>query len=239
MTTGEGRTSSRERQLQLGAGVISVGSALAAVLTVALSLGRWWVEPPPSASLAGVTSTVVEPPGALTAGEAYVLTRTLPTGELHVTHWIESRQLMFRLELTLPQVADAEGLTADQVRVVADDRAAAGPDQIRSGGSSLYSFLGAKSLQINYRLTHAVARSASAPGRALAQISALDATYDPPSRRVTRAVTAPDVLSLACAPPAVESTPAPCGSRAAAGVWTVELTGSRVTERVIAQLSLE
>lgn len=237
MTTSD-TTSSRERQLQFAAGAVSLGCALAAVLTVLISLGQWWVEPASRASLAGTTSAAVEPPEPLRDRETYVQTRILPSGDLVVTQWIESTPLLFGVTLALPRVAGAEVMTAEQVRVVADGTNAVGPKRISLGRQSTYAFLGTSSVRIRYRLTGAIELSPSVPGRALARLTALDVTYEPASAQVTRAVIAPEVLSLACSSPEQADEIRPCGDRASKGRWTVDLSGPQVDDRVMAALSL-
>lgn len=238
MTTGD-TTTSRERQLQFAAGAVSLGCGLAAVLTVLVSLGQWWVEPAPRASLAGVTSAAAEPPEPVTDGETYVQTRVLRSGELVVTQWIESSRLLFGVTLDLPRVAGMEVLTAEQVEVVANGRNAVGPERISSGQQFTYAFLGTSSVRIRYRLTGAVELSPSVPGRALARLTALDVTYEPASAQATRTVNAPEVLSLACSAPAQALETRPCGDRVSKGEWTVNLSGQQVDDRVMAQLTLE
>ena len=230
---------SRERQLQLVAGLVSLGCGLAAVLIVVVGIGRGWVEgAQPRAPFAGAESHASGPPRHLTGGEAYVMTRVLPSGDLSVTQWIESDQLLFGLRIGPPLAMGMEGVAAEDVRVLADGRAVAGPDRV-SGVPARYAFLGASSVQIRYVLTGATERSASAPGRALVRPAALDVSYDPASERVTKAVTAPEVLALACTPAVVAGDTKPCGTRSTDSEWSVELEGPRVDDRVMAQLTLE
>jgi hypothetical protein len=230
---------SRERQLQLVAGFVSIGCGLAAVLIVVVGLGRAWVEEaPPRASFAGAASDVSGPPRQLTGGEAYVRTKVLPSGDLSVTQWIESDQLLFGVRIRTPLAVGMKGVAAEDVRVVADGRAVTGPDRI-SGVPARYAFLGASSVQIRYVLTGATQRSTSAPGRALVRPAALDVSYDPASERVTKSVMAAEVLALACAPAVVAGDTTPCGTRSSDSEWTVELEGPHVDDRVLAQLTLD
>lgn len=179
------------------------------------------------------------PPRPLGPGEAYVRTVVLPSGDLRVTHWIESSTTLLAVELSLPDVTGVSDVEARNVRVVADGRRVAGSPRITTVPTS-YPMLGARSVQVRYRLKGAVERSAtSAPGRALTLMTALDVAHEPPPERVTRSFHAPEVLSLACAPTAADAAPEPCGAVDPAGGWTVERTGARVDDRVLAQVSLE
>lgn len=222
------------RVVVIGLIVLAVAAA-ATVAFVRMTRGR---EVAPPTSVSGAPSVVTPPPVPLASGETYVRTEALPAGDLLVTQWIESEQLLFSVLMVRPQVEGAEGVTAQQVRVVADGRIATGREEIRSGRPARYSFLGATSVQISYRLTGALERSSSAAGRALALLTALDVRYEPDSTKVTRAIAAPEVLSLACASPAARTAPRPCGAPGSAGTWTVEVVGPFAQDRVIAQLSL-
>lgn len=230
----DGRPDAR-REVMTGLIILAVVAAAVVLLVVVV---RQPDEAPP-VSLAGAPSVVTEPPVLLASGETYVRTEALPAGDLLVTQWIESDQLLFNVLMARPQVEGAEGVTAQQVRVVADDRIATGPEQIRSGRPARYSFLGATSVQISYRLTGALEFSSSAPGRALAPLTSLDVTYEPASTAVTRAIVAPEVLSLACASPGNKTSPRPCGAPDSRGTWTVEVVGPFAQDRVIAQLSFD
>jgi hypothetical protein len=178
------------------------------------------------------------PPQPLEADEAYVRTVVLPSGDLRVTHWIESSATLLDIGLSLPSVTGSAGVEARNVRVLADGRRVSGSARITTVSAS-YPLLGARSVQVRYRLKGAVERSgASAPGRALALLTALDVTLEPPPLRVTHALLASEVLSLACAPAAGDGAPEPCGALGADGGWTVERAGTRVDDRVLAQVSL-
>jgi hypothetical protein len=234
---------SRESVTPEGNGRPAVVIGLVAVgLMVAANIAVWAVHQGPDgvsgASLAGARPTQSPAPVPMTDGEAYVRTEVLPSGDVMVTHWIESAHLVFSVRLVAPLVAGTEDATAEQVHVTADGSAALGPEQIHSGMASRYSFVGATSLEIRYRLTDAIERSSSAPGRALARLTALDVEYVPASQHVTRTVVAPEVLSLACSSPATTSPLRPCGARSSDGGWTVDLTGPGAHDRVVAQLTL-
>lgn len=206
-------------------------------MTIGLVAGRMGGDEPSAATLESEARGLT-PPQPLAPDEAYVRTVVLPSGDLRVTHWIESSTPLLDVDLSLPDVTGAEGVEARNVRVVADGRRVSGAARIATVPAS-YPLLGALSVQVRYRLKGAVERSeASAPGRALALVTALDVAQEPAPERVTRSLHAPEVLSLACAPVAADATPEPCGALGPAGGWTVERTGARVDDRVLAQVSL-
>ena len=190
--------------------------------------------PAPSASLAA-PAAVEPPPRPLERDATYVRTEVLPSGELEVTHWIESSSVLLRLDLSVP--AGPEGVAARDVRVVADGHVATGPESITTGRGT-YSFLAADSVLVTYRLGGALVRSTSAPGRALVSVSALEVTSGAATERATHAVSAPEVLSLACAPPDRPGEPEPCGAPGPDGGWSVELVDDGVGERVTAQVTV-
>lgn len=234
MSDGDRTSEWRRRRAVLA---VLVVVSLLIVTALVLWAVRQGADDPSQAALAGARSTT-RSPVPLGDGEAYVRTKVLPSGDLLVTHWIESPELVFSVELAAPPITGTEDVTADQVRVTADGLKAFGPEQIRSGWSAKYAFVGAKSLEIRYRLTGVIQRSSSAPGRALAPMTALDVTFVPASQHVTRAVIAPEVLSLACSRPASFTPIKPCGTRGPDGEWTAELFGAAVDDQVIAQLTL-
>lgn len=220
------------------AGVVVLGVVVVTALVTSVVGVRLWTDDPPRASLADARSFESAPPRPLAAGEAYVRTEVLPSGDLTVTHWIASRRLLDSVRLLLPEATESKRVTAEQVRVVVDDAVVPGPDRI-SVLTARYFFRVASMVQISYRLTGTLELSESAPGRALARPTALDVlTYERASHRVTRTVIGPRVLALACAPPGRSSNPVPCGTRVSAGQWTVELLGRRARDRVIAALTV-
>jgi hypothetical protein len=194
-------------------------------------------EPDRSSSAALARTVATEPPPApLQRDAGRVRTVVLPSGELEVTHWIESSSVLLTLDLSVP--AGPEAVEARDVRVVADGHEATGPVRI-SNGRGTYSFLAADSVQISYRLDGAVVRSTSAPGRALLAVTALQVTSRARPEAVTLSVTAPEVLSLACAGSATPAQPRPCGAPDADGSWSVELVGDALDDRVVAQVTVE
>ncbi|WP_107768108.1 hypothetical protein [Nocardioides terrigena] len=206
-------------------------------MTIALVASRMDGEGSSAATLSS-EGRGAPPPQPLAPDESYVRTVVLPSGDLRVTHWIESSATLLDIGLSLPAVTGAAGVEARNVRVLADGRRVSGTARITTVPAS-YPLLGARSVQVRYRLKGAVERSgASAPGRALALVTALDVTHEPPPQRVVRAILAPEVLSLACAPAVAEGAPEPCGALGPDGGWTVERAGARVDDRVLAQVSL-
>lgn len=180
----------------------------------------------------------LSPDRGVDTDETFVRTRVLPSGDLQVTHWIDSTRLLLTVDLSVPGVTGAEGVSAHHVRVVADGRPVTGPDRI-TDAPGRFSLLGAHSVEVRYRLTGAVERSPSVPGRGLALVTSLDVQQEPAPVRVIRSILAPEVLSLACAPTTSQPAPQPCGAVDPGGGWTVELTGDRADDRVLAQVTLE
>lgn len=215
-----------------------LGGATAGLVLLVASVGPWAAEEP-GASLARTGSLVVDAPVPLKAGEAYVRTEVLSSGELVVVQWIESDAPLFSAVIEPPPGLGSEALTVEQLRVVADGRIVNGQEQDTSGQAVRFTFPGVTSVQIRYRLRGVLQLSLSAPGRALAPLTALDVTYRPASARIIRNVVAPEVLSLSCLPPASTDTPSPCGEDLSVDEWTVDLVGPFAQDRVIAALSLE
>lgn len=168
--------------------------------------------------------------------ESYVETLVQPDGEIVVQQWIRAEEPLRRLSLALPAVPGGEELSAEGIEVVADGAVVVGPDQITSRAAT-YVFPETTGVQVSYRLTNAIQRSNSAVGRALAVATSLDVTYEPRPDSETRVVNGPEVLSLACSPSS-EVLFVPCGEAIADDQWRVELTGRRVTDRVVAALDL-
>lgn len=176
-----------------------------------------------------------EPPQALAAGEAYVDTQVLPTGDLLVRHWIHTRSPIGSLVLTRPDGAD--DLSAEDVEVVAGGSSADGPTQVDADPTT-YSFDGATDLLLTYRVLGAVEVSDSATGRGLVLATALETAYEPGATRETRVVRGPEVLSLACSP-GPDRPPVPCGRADGAEQWRVDLVRDEaVATRLLAQVNL-
>lgn len=178
-----------------------------------------------------------EPPRPLVAGEAYVDTQVLPTGDLLVRHWIRVRSPIGSLVLTRPDGAD--DLSAEDVEVVAGGSSADGPTQVDAGPAT-YSFDGATDVLLTYRVLGAVEVSDSATGRGLVLATALETAYEPGATRETRVVRGPEVLSLACSP-GPDRPPVPCGRADGAEQWRVDLDLDRdeaVATRLLAQVNL-
>jgi len=176
-----------------------------------------------------------EPPRALVAGEAYVDTQVLPTGDLLVRHWIRTRSPIGSMVLTRPDGAD--DLSAEDVKVVAGGSSADGPTQV-AGDPATYSFGAATDVLLTYRLLGAVEVSDSATGRGLVLATALETAYEPGATRETRVVRGPEVLSLACSP-GPDRPPVPCGRADGAEQWRVDLDRDEaVATRLLAQVNL-
>jgi hypothetical protein len=235
----DGTTPSQEGTRAAVAGLLLLGGVAAAVVALVISAGQW-ADDGPGASLAGggSGSEEVAPPVPLTAGETYIVTEVLPSGDLKVTQWVESSKPLESVLLARPDLDGLAELKAEQVSVVADGLIVSGPDRI-SMLAGRYEFPSTTSVEIRYLLTGAVKASSSAPGRALAWPTSLDVSYEPASESVTRTVIAPEVLSLACSPLSTTKSDRPCGVRDSDGAWTVELEPPHAADRVMAQLTIE
>jgi hypothetical protein len=148
-------------------------------------------------SSSGPVADAPEPPRPLVAGEAYVDTQVLPTGDLLVRHWIRTRSPIGSLVLTRPDGAD--DLSAEDVEVVAGGSSADGPVRVGADPAT-YSFGAATDVLLTYRVLGAVEVSDSAAGRGLVLATTLETAYEPGATRETRVVRGPEVLSLACSP---------------------------------------
>lgn len=188
---------------------------------------------PPS----GLASPTGDTGPVLGADESYVETRVLPSGTLVVHQWIRPSEPLRQLRLTLPSVPGPEHLSATEVEVLADSVPVDGPGRIGEVGAT-YTFEESMAVEVRYRLTGAVERSDSTAGRALAIATTLHVDYRPQARLQTQVVRAGEVLSLACSPSPTQ-TPVPCGEPQTASRWRVDLTGSSVVDRVIAQVTLD
>lgn len=220
----------------------AVAGVLVVVLVTAVLMAVWGGHPGaddvPRASLADARSFESAPPRPLAAGEEYVRTEVLPSGDLTVTHWIKSGLQLSSVRMRSPEVAAPQKVTAEEVRVVVDDAVVPGPGRI-SGLTARYYFQVASTVQISYLLTGALELSGSVRGRALARPTSLDVLYGRGSLQVTHTVIGPHVLALACVTPVRSITPVPCGTRVSKGQWMVELPGRRPVDQVIAALNLD
>jgi hypothetical protein len=173
----------------------------------------------------------------LAPNEAYAESQVLEDGAIVVRQWIRAAEPIERLSLALPLVPGVVSMSASGVVVLAEGTAVEGPTTVTARGAT-YTFDATTDVQVSYRLIGAVEMSSSARGRALAAATTLDVLYSPRVDRETRVVRAPQVLSVACSP-SPQVALVPCGEEDGAGQWRVELSGSRVLDRVAAQLSLE
>ncbi|RYB96389.1 hypothetical protein EUA06_02105 [Nocardioides glacieisoli] len=190
-------------------------------------------EPSPEAGPRAVLTS--PPPVLIGAGESYVDLSVMANGDVEATQWIVAAEPIDRLRLDLPELAGAEEITASAVIVLADGEVVAGPDRITGRGAT-YALDAATDVQVSYRLTGAIVFSDSVTGRALAA-PGMDAAYAPRSRSETRVVRGPGLLSLACGKPPAEQL-VPCGQETSPEEWSVDLTGTEVEDRVVAQLTL-
>ena len=178
-------------------------------------------------------ATRYAPPRAVPPNTSYVQTRVLSSGELRVTHWIESRTPVSELRLDQPRIAGLPSLHVSKVVVVGN-----GTPAVRSSWNQReYYVIGARHLYVRYTLQGAVTRAPQPPGRALAVITNLEVDGVPVLTQTTHSVLGAHVLNLACSLPTPEALPAPCGV-SAGKAWRATLDGSEVDDRVMAQLDL-
>jgi hypothetical protein len=170
------------------------------------------------------------------SGTSQVVSEVRASGDVVVHQRIRTTRPIQLLRLELPLAPVGEGMTARQVEIVADGVAVVGPATITDEFAT-YTFSPATDVRVRYRLTGAVELSESAPGRALAVVTSLNVRYVPRVERETRVVRASEVLLLACSQ-STDEPPVPCGERDGDGGWRVDLTGERVDDRVVAQLTL-
>jgi hypothetical protein len=178
-------------------------------------------------------ATSYAPPRAVPPNTSYVVTRVLSSGDLRVTHWIESRTPVSAIRLDEPHVAGLPSLHVSRVVVVGN-----GTRAIHSSGNKReYYVTGARHVYVRYTLQGAVTRAPQPPGRALAVITNLQVDGVPGLTQTTHSVLGARVLNLACSAPSPEALPAPCGV-SGGKAWRATLDGSEVDDRVMAQLDL-
>lgn len=204
--------------------------AAALVGVVAGGVVAWQVVGPGQQSRTPTASLPID--GWPIAAESRAVTEVLPGGDLEVTHWIHAEDPIGELSLTLPEVDGAE-VSATDVEVTADGRAASGPATVAPSGAA-YTFADATRIQVRYRMSGAVELSSSADGRGLATTTSLDVSAT--QARDVRVVRSQEVLSLACAAP--EEQPLPCGTSEGDDQWRVELTGTDAGNRVLAVVTV-
>jgi hypothetical protein len=205
---------------------------VAAALVGVLAGGAvaWQVVGPEEPSGSPAASVPVD--GWPIAGESRAVTEVLPGGNLEVTHWIHAEDPIDELRLTLPQLDGAE-VSATDVEVTGDGRAASGPATVARSGAT-YAFTDATRIQVRYLMSGAVELSSSADGRGLATTTSLDVTAT--QARDVRVVRSQEVLSLACAEP--DEQPVPCGKSEGDDQWRVELAGTGAGSRVLAVVTV-
>ena len=204
--------------------------AAAVVGVVAGGIVAWQVVGPGQPSRTPTASLPID--GWPIAAESRAVTEVLPGGDLEVTHWIHAEDPIDELSLTLPELDGAE-VSATDVEVTADGRAASGPATVAPSGAT-YAFADATRIQVRYRMSGAVELSSSADGRGLATTTSLDVTAT--QARDVRVVRSQEVLSLACAEP--DEQPVPCGESEGDDQWRVELAGTDVGSRVLAVVTV-
>jgi hypothetical protein len=207
--------------------------ALAAAALVGVVVGgivAWQVVGPGQEPRPPTASLPID--GWPTAAESRAVTEVLPGGDLEVTHWIHAEDPIDELSLTLPELDGAE-VSATDVEVTADGRAASGPATVAPSGAT-YTFADATRIQVRYLMSGAVELSSSADGRGLATTTSLDVSAT--QARDVRVVRSEEVLSLACAEPGAQ--PLPCGESEGDDQWRVELAGADAGNRVLAVVTV-
>jgi hypothetical protein len=215
---------------------ITLGVAAALVSVVALVGAALLVMHPGSGdgrAERSAAATRYSPPRPVQPNTSYVKTRVLSSGDLRVTHWIDSQAPVSAIHLTQPDVGGLPSLEVSKV-VVAGDQTRA----IRSSSNKRdYYFSAAHHLFIRYTLSGAITRAPRPAGRGLAVITNLEVGGVSGLTETTHSVVGVRVLNLACSAATPEGLPSPCGSSGTNG-WQATLDGASVDDRVMAQLDL-
>ncbi|MGC4110950.1 MAG: hypothetical protein QM747_11120 [Nocardioides sp.] len=210
-------------------------------LLAGLVAGVVWVTSGSSPEQKGTLThaTTYEPPVELSPGTAYIRTKVLPSGDLEVTHWIQSTTPVQYLTAKLPA---APGLTAgslvvSHVVLAADGvRSSAVPVADVPNGVTSYRVPGARVLFLRYRLSGAL-KPGTDPQHSLALVTSLLVTTGTKLTSTTESVVASHVLSLGCTYDAPSGTPWDCGTTSN-GQSVVRLYGTQQQSRVTASLDL-
>jgi hypothetical protein len=122
------------------------------------------------------------------------------------------------------------------VRVDASPAAATGAAKVRS--RERYELdVPVRVVRIVYTIKGGVERSPSAPGRALARVTALDVRYAGRTGPTAIDIVGPRVRNAACTTREDQAQPRPCGTPGRKG-WQVTLTGAHRVDEVMAQVDL-
>ncbi|CUR60153.1 hypothetical protein NOCA270106 [metagenome] len=206
------------------------------LVVLAVGVGAWQIvsdrdEEPAAAPRA----KAVEPPAPVALPDigSFVQSTVLADGDILVQHWIRADGI-FTLTLSAPELATTSQVRASDVEILADGTELFGRSSIETADRTHY-LEGAKAIYVSYLLEGAIERTDSAPGRALARVTALDVSYDAQGGTSTRRIQGADVLSMACYPPTSPGTGVrPCGSDED-GAWQVELDPRNRDDRVMVQ----
>jgi hypothetical protein len=213
----------------LVAGVVGIAVAAMAILLLVLRLG-------PGDDSA--VTAAFHPPEPVAADGEYVRSELLPSGDLHVDHWIRSQVPLSGLTLTIPSVpaVDAGALSARRVALQAGGRTV-DVAAILAGGRETISFADTDEVHLSYVLVGASRRTGS-DGQTLVKLTSLRVGYAPALGTRTVAFTGARVIALACS--SATATAAPCGrvSTGSADTWTVHLRDARRADRVAALVDL-
>jgi hypothetical protein len=179
-----------------------------------------------------------QPPVHLPAGDEYVRSRVLPTGDLAVEHWVRARTMITRITLTVPSVPglDPGRVVARDVELQVDGLDVQVPRTVWQD-SDAEVLTAAHRVHISYVLSGVLQRSPAGSARALARVTTLDLSTIPDTEQRAVSVTGARVLSMACTAPSPAAVPRPCGERRALG-WRVDLGTDDHEDVVMAQLDL-
>ena len=207
------------------AGLALVGIAGVVVVPRLLDDGP---DRPPAADDAGA-------PAGLVADTSYVVSRVLPNGDVVVRQRIRadapsgscaSRCRGCRVPRTCPPGRSTSWPTATRSRAGDDHRRRRRPTRSPLRRT-------ADPLPARPERSSSATRPRAEPGDGHHPRGPVRAQVE----RETRVVRAAEVLALACSR-SVEEAPVPCGEPDGDGRWLVELTGGRVADRVMAQVTL-
>ncbi|MEO5708971.1 MAG: hypothetical protein ABIQ59_04030 [Nocardioidaceae bacterium] len=226
----------RRRPAVLLAALVGVG-----VLVLAAFLFFRGPDPAPEAGRPAPTAPRAQvpeedPPAAVATPGSYARSQILNSGEIRVSQWIRSAEVVPGVDLRLPDPGVTDGsIRATEVVVTAGGLPVPGAATVGARAQHYEFKETAELVHVTYSLTGAVVRSPSVPGRALAQVTSLTADGPDGPRRIDLVG---DVTSAACLT-GVDLAPQPCGEPDDDGqTWRVVLRGADRDAAVQAQVDL-
>jgi hypothetical protein len=185
-----------------------------------------------------VTSPHASPPVDSSAEGADQEITVLASGDLAVRQLVRSVSPLAGIELAVPAGPSTEdGAQVSDLHVVADGTAVDVPSDLGSS-PAVVSLRGAHSVDLTYRLSGVLVRSASRPQRALLWALGLDMSYEPRFGPTTIAFRGATLLNLVCTDGTVGEAPVPCGRRTEDGDWEVRAQDPPDAHRVMAVVDL-